>query len=93
MKNYFKPSENFIRELIQGLRQLIEELLVSDFAFSRKQLLTEDQVAVLLGVTERTMRTYRSEKLFHYIKLEGRIYYLSIILYVDLIIHSLESAL
>ena len=93
MKNYPNYSENFIRHLIHSLKQMIQELLASDFVFDRRQLRTELQVAELLGVSERTMRTYRSSKLFHYIKLEGRIYYLGIILYMDLIVHSLHNVL
>ncbi|GEM_PF-1165535 len=93
MKNFYNFSENFIKEFINSLRQMVEELLASDFVLNRKQLLTEKQVALFLGVSERSMRTYRSEKHFHFIKLDGNIYYLSIILYIDLIIKSLESGL
>jgi hypothetical protein len=93
MKNFYNFSENFIKEFIHALRQMIEELLCSDFVLNRKQLLTEKQVAIFLGVSERTMRTYRAEKQFHFIKLDGNIYYLSIIFYLDLIIKSLESSL
>lgn len=55
MKNYPNYSENFIRHLIHSLKQMIRELLASDFVFDRRQLLTELQVAELLGVSERTM--------------------------------------
>ncbi|WP_394332795.1 helix-turn-helix domain-containing protein [Epilithonimonas bovis] len=49
-------------------------------------MLTEEDVAAILGVSMRTMRTYRQKKHLHYLKLEGRIYYLKLILYIDLIL-------
>jgi len=54
-------------------------------------MVTEAQVAEILGVSERTMRTYRSKNKFHHIKLEGSIYYLRLILFYDLIMLSFKS--
>lgn len=93
MKNYLNLSESFIKQLVLALKVMIEDLLNSEFTFSRKQIMTEAEVADLLHVSERTMRHYRAEKLFHYIKLEGRVYYLSIIFYFDLVVHCLKSRL
>lgn len=93
MKNYLNLSESFIKQLVLALKLMIQELLTSEFTFNRKQIMTEAEVADLLHVSERTMRHYRSEKLFHYIKLEGRVYYLSIIFYFDLVVHCLKSRL
>ncbi|WP_028123775.1 helix-turn-helix domain-containing protein [Epilithonimonas tenax] len=92
MKPFSLFSESQINEWILDLKQLIDHLLTQRI-FDQKLLLTEDEVSSLLGVSERTMRTYRTKKYFHHIKLEGRILYLELILFIDLIIISLESLL
>ena len=68
MKPFSLFSESQINEWILDLKQLIDHLLTQRI-FDQKLLLTEDEVSSLLGVSERTMRTYRTKKYFHHIKL------------------------
>ena len=91
MKEFQLFSEVQIQQWIEDLKKMITHLLTTDFFIERKMLLTEEQVADILGVSKRTMRTYRSKKKFHHIKLEGCIYYLHFFLLFDLIMLSLES--
>ncbi|WDF46948.1 helix-turn-helix domain-containing protein [Chryseobacterium sp. KACC 21268] len=74
-----------------ALKQIIENILSQGIQLDRKMLMTEKEVAQLLRVSERTMRTYRHQNYFHHIKIEGNVFYLQFILFLDLIILSLES--
>jgi len=91
MKELQLFSEAQIQEWIEGFKKMIDELINSGIAIDRKMLLSEAQVSEILGVSERTMRTYRSKNKFHHIKLEGSIYYLRLILFYDLIMLSFKS--
>lgn len=85
MNSILKFSEAKLREHDQEIKKLIEQLTHSEYPLNKMQLLTEVQVCALLGVSERTMRTYRQRNYFHFIKLEGRILYLKHILLQDLL--------
>ena len=91
MKQFLLFSESQINEWILNLRQTIENILSNGIQLDRTMLMTEKEVAQLLRVSERTMRTYRTQKYFHHIKIEGNVYYLTLILFLDLIVLSLES--
>ena len=91
MKQFLLFSERQINEWILNLRQTIENILSNGIQLDRTMLMTEKEVAQLLRVSERTMRTYRTQKYFHHIKIEGNVYYLTLILFLDLIVLSLES--
>ena len=93
MKQFSHFSESQINEWMMALKQIIENILTEGIQLDRKMLMTEKEVAHLLRVSERTMRTYRNQKYLHHIKIEGNVYYLSTILYLDLIILSLQSTL
>ena len=58
---------------------------------NRESLLEEIEVCALLGVSQRTVRTYRKRKYLRYIKLNGRIFYLKLFLFLDFMKMSLES--
>lgn len=91
MKQFSLFSESQIKEWILDLKQLIDNLLTYGIQLDRTMLMTEKEVAELLRVSERTMRTYRHQNYFHHIKLEGNVYYLTIIFFLDLIVLNLES--
>lgn len=91
MKQFSLFSESQINEWIMALKQIIENILSQGIQLDRKMLMTEKEVAQLLRVSERTMRTYRNQKYLHHIKIEGTVFYLQFILFLDLIILSLES--
>ena len=86
MKTSFLFSESQIEAWLNELHVSNGQLLRLEAPFHKDHLLTEEDVAAILGVSMRTMRTYRQKKHLHYLKLEGRIYYLKLILYIDLIL-------
>lgn len=91
MKTSLLFSENQIETWLCELQSFNQELLLLNVPFDKNYLFTEEDVAQILGVSLRTMRTYRKKKYLHHLKLEGRIYYLKILLYIDLILLSYQS--
>lgn len=91
MKTSLLFSEFQIHQWIEEMQQLHQDLLQLNIPFSEDQVIPEDRVCHILGVTSRTMRTYRKQHYLRYFKMEGRVYYLKIILYVDLILLSEKS--
>jgi hypothetical protein len=68
-----------------------KELLSKNFPLDSSTLIEEYQLSELLRVTLRTMRTYRKLNYFHFIRLQGRIFYLKPLLYMDLLELSLRE--
>ena len=91
MKNFNLFSEAQIEEWIRELQTLHEQLLNGNFSFSRHDLIPEQDVVELLQVSSRTMRTYRKKSYFHFIKLEGSIFYLRYVFYIDMVLLSQRS--
>lgn len=88
MKNLNLITETQVQEWIQDLQTLHEQLLNGSLSFSRQDLIPEQDVVELLQVSSRTMRTYRKKRYFHFIKLEGSIFYLRYIFYIDMVLLS-----
>lgn len=91
MKSLDLITEAQVQEWIQDLQTLHEQLLIGTLSFSRQDLIPEQDVVELLQVSSRTMRTYRKKRYFHFIKLEGSIFYLRSIFYIDMILLSQRS--
>lgn len=91
MKKINLITETQIQEWIQELQTVHEQLLNGTFIFSHNDLIPEHQVAKILKVSDRTMRTYRNKNYFHFIKLEGSIFYLRYVFYIDLVLLSHRS--
>lgn len=66
----------------QGLRQ---QLLKGNFVLDESIIVHESKLAKLLGVGEHTMRNYRAQHYFHYIKLRGQVFYLKPLVFLDLL--------
>ena len=91
MKSLDLITEAQVQEWIQNLQTLHEQLLIGTLSFSRQDLIPEQDVVELLQVSSRTMRTYRKKRYFHFIKLEGSVFYLRSIFYIDMILLSQRS--
>lgn len=91
MKSLDLITEAQVQEWIRDLQTLHEQLLIGTLSFSRQDLIPEQDVVELLQVSSRTMRTYRKKRYFHFIKLEGSIFYLRSIFYIDMILLSQRS--
>lgn len=87
MKNLSTFSEAQLLQLQDEIEELREQLSTSDLILSKGQVMSEQQVCALLGVTCRTMQRYRNAHLLHYIKLHKQIYYIKILLILDLLKH------
>lgn len=85
MEKFSLFSEGHLKEWLAALEDCHDHLLHADIQLDRKHLIPESEICTILGVTERTMRRYRKKKYFRYIKLDGRIYYLRLMLYIDLV--------
>lgn len=86
MKTYHLFNELQIKEWMQEISTFHKELISLHVPFSKEQLYTEEEVSKILGVTVRTIRTYRKKQHLRYIKIQGRIYFLKILLYVDMVL-------
>ena len=91
MKSLDLITEAQVQEWIRDLQTLHEQLLIGTLSFSRQDLIPEQDVVELLQVSSRTMRTYRKKRYFHFIKLEGSVFYLRSIFYIDMILLSQRS--
>ena len=88
MNNLLKFSEAEIRSWDEEITKLSEKMLQTEMLLTKDQFLTELEVCSFLGVSDRTMRTYRQQKYFHFIKLNGRILYMRTIFLKELLIHN-----
>lgn len=79
-------NEVQIKSWIQEISEYHHDLLTLHIPFDKEHLLTEVEVSEILGVTIRTLRTYRNKNYLRYLKLNGRIYFVKILLYVDLVL-------
>lgn len=84
-------TEVQLQDWLAELEECQHQLLHAEIQLDRTHLLPETEVCKLLGVTERTMRRYRKKKYLRYIKLDGRIFYLKVLLYIDLVLRSMEE--
>ena len=91
MNTLLKFSELKLQEWIEEIKLHYQQMLQVDLPLMKNQILTEPEVCSILGVSDRTMRTYRQRKYFHYIKLDGRILYIRWIFLLDLLSHNLQE--
>ncbi|KMQ71440.1 MerR family transcriptional regulator [Chryseobacterium koreense] len=85
MESLFNLSMAKLEQLHAEQQQLHRQIERGQFPFTEALILEESELAKFLQVTTRTMRKYRKQKCFRYIKLGGRIFYLKPLLYVDLV--------
>lgn len=91
MKTFNLISEAQVQAWIQELQTVHEQLLDGTFMFTRHDFIPEQDIVEILQVSSRTMRTYRKKSYFHFIKLEGSIFYLRYVFYIDMVLLSQRS--
>ncbi len=92
MKPYFQLTEAQISAWVCDFVKAVDQLVATPYlVIDRNTLIPEERVAQLLGVSERTMRNYRNKKKLHFVKLEGQIFYIQMILFFDLLQLCLSS--
>lgn len=84
MKIFYHMSEAEFLHWQEELVQVYDDLRHALIPLNRENILTEQEACEVLGVTSRTLRSYRQKKFIGYIKLDGRIIYLKHWLYLDL---------
>ena len=85
MNHLHQTNTAQLNEWIREMDLFFQQLTQSEFPLDVSQLYEEHEVCKLLRITPRTMLTYRKRNYFHYIKLEGRVYYLKPLLYIELV--------
>ena len=74
-----------LEQLRREQELLLRRISSGAFPLDETMIVDEIEVAKFLNVTDRTMRTYRKERFFRYIKIRGRILYLKPLLFEDLV--------
>lgn len=85
MNNSLSMREAEIKDLIHDLKVLHNRLQIFDLPLDKSDFLTEAEVCELIGVTSRTLRTYRKLGKFHFMKIKGRILFHRLIFYLDIL--------
>lgn len=91
MNTLLKFSEVQLREWNEEIKMQYKQMLLADVPLMKHQILTDPEVCAILGVSDRTMRTYRQRQYFHFIKLDGRILYVRWVFLLDLVCHNLQT--
>lgn len=84
MKNTHFATESQFLEWYQEVARVHKELAQGIIPLTKENILMEQEVCELLGVTSRTLRKYRQQQYLGFIKMEGLIFYLKPLLYMDL---------
>lgn len=84
MKNCNFITEAQFLEWYQEVARLHRELAQGIVPLTKENILMEREVCELLGVTTRTLRKYRQQQYIGSIKMEGLIFYIKPLLYMDL---------
>jgi len=85
MNRYSLITEAQLKKWVEDLKVLHQNLLQQQLPLDKEHFLTEQQVCDTLGISTRTMHTYRKKKRFHYMKIEGLILYHKLFFYLDVI--------
>ena len=91
MEKFSLFSEGQIREWYLDLKKMYQQIHIVELPFDQDHILPEERVAAVLGVSKRTMRAYRARKRLSFLKLEGQVYYIKVLLYTELILLCLDS--
>ena len=84
MKNFNFITEAQFMDWYQEIARLHKELAQGIVPLTKENIMMESEVCDLLGVTTRTLRKYRQQRYIGFIKMEGLIFYLKPLLYIDL---------
>lgn len=85
MNQYSLITEAQFKIWVEDLKVLHQNLLQQQLPLDKENFLTEQEVCGMMGITVRTMRTYRKKKRFHYLKIDGLILYHRLFFYLDVI--------
>lgn len=84
-----KPKLYFSEGQYMSWNQIAEDMVTNSLknndCIQKDMLLSEIEVCQILQISPRTLRKYRHEHFFRYIKLHGRIYFLKVMFYLDLL--------
>lgn len=84
MKKFNFITDGDFLEWYQEVSRIHKELAEGIIPLTKENILMEPEVCDLLGVTSRTLRKYREKKYLGFVKMEGLIFYLKPLLYLDL---------
>ncbi|WHF51446.1 hypothetical protein QGN23_13620 [Chryseobacterium gotjawalense] len=84
MKSFNFITDGDFLEWYQEVSRVHKELAEGTIPLTKENILMEHEVCELLGVTARTLRKYRQQKYLGFVKMEGLIFYLKPLLYLDL---------
>ena len=84
MKALYQIKEGDFLRLKKENQKFIDVLDLTVIPLTKEYILTEQETCDLLGVTPRTLRTYRRKGYLGFIKIEGRILFLKHQLFRDL---------
>lgn len=85
MNKFLSMREADLKNLIDDIRLLHNRLQIFELPLNKKDFITEQDVCELIGVSPRTLRTYRKTGKLHYMKVKGRILFHKLIFYMDIL--------
>ena len=85
MRNLNLFTEAQFLDWYQEVAMVHRNMMQAIVPLTKENILTEEEVCELLGVTDRTLRTYRQKQYIGFAKLAGRIIYIRNLLYLDLL--------
>ena len=83
MKESFQFTPHQLTQYMEESLQEFRKLASFDFPFDRETLLMEDDVCKILRISPRTLRNYIRKGLLHPVKMQGRNYFLKVLLFMD----------
>ena len=85
MNKFLSMREAEIKNLIHDIRLLHSRLQIFELPLDKRDFFTEQDVCELIGVSPRTLRTYRKTGKLHFMKMKGRILFHKLIFYMDIL--------
>ena len=85
MNKYSLLTEAQFKAWVEELKELHRDLLLYKLPLGKDYFMTEQEVCEMMGVSIRTLRTYRKNKRLRCMKIEGLILFHKIVLYLDIL--------
>lgn len=92
MKLYDNISGALLMQMNKEVKMMRKGIIPDFGTLTKEHFYTENEMCEMLGVTHRTLRTYRKNNLLGYIKIAGRILYLKYLFALDLLSAHKESS-
>ena len=84
MKNCNAITEAHLLEFYQELERVLKQIAQGIIPLTKENLLSDRDVYEMMGVTSRTLRKYRQLHYLGYVKMNGLIFYIKPLLFLDL---------